>query len=84
MESLKNRRCPCVSVTAGDNPSKFILDVNCSLPTIKQTSEERIVIVKTTTHHGIYCQDSRPICQILSNILPEIMSCGVTVVLWSK
>ena len=34
-----------------------------------QTSEETITIVPTTTHQGIYSQDSSLICQILFNPL---------------
>ena len=34
-----------------------------------QTYEERIAIVKTTTHQGTCCQERRLICHILSNTL---------------
>ena len=37
-----------------------------------QNPEERVAVIKLTTHQGIGCKDSSLICQILSNP-PEII-----------
>ena len=68
MESFENIRCPCVLVTVCDNPS------NCVLNTLQfvrvetgQTPEERVAVIKETTHQGISCQDSSLISQVLES-----------------
>ena len=68
MELFENRRYLTVFVTVCDNLSKCVLNtlqlVNVE---IGQTPEERVAVIKATTHQGIKCQHSSLICQILSN-----------------
>ena len=69
MGSFENRACPFVSITVYDNPSKCISGtLEFAHVKTRQTSEERIAIVKVTTHPGICRQDSNLICQILSTL----------------
>ena len=72
IESFKNRRCPCIFVTVCNNPSECVLNtLQFAHVETGQTPEERVVVIKATTHQGISCQDSSLISQILFNP-PEI------------
>ena len=71
-ESFENRGCPCIFVTVSDNPSKPVLNTLQFVHVeTGQIPEERVAVIKVITNQGISRQDSRFICQILSN-LPEI------------
>ena len=68
----------CVFVTVCDNPSK------CLLNTLQfvhvetgQIPEERVAVIKASTHQGISCQDISLISQLLSNP-PEIRNLNET------
>ena len=72
MELFENRRCLCVFVTVCDNPSKCVLNtLQFAYVETGQTPEERVAVIKVTTHQSISCQDNSLISQILSNP-PEI------------
>ena len=63
MESFVNWRCQCVSVTVCDNLSKCILDIlQFAYVKTRQTSEERITIVKKIA-------SEMPVPHSLGNIL---------------
>ena len=73
MQSFQNRRCPCVFVTVCDNPSKRVLNtLQFAHVETGQIPEQRVAVIKATTHQGISRQDSSLISQILSN-RPEVM-----------
>ena len=73
MESFENGRCLCVFVTVCDNPGKCILlTLQFAHVETGKTPEEKVAVIKVTTHQGINRQDSSLICQILID-LPEIM-----------
>ena len=54
MELFENRRCLYLSITVFDSPSKCVLDtVQFVHIKSRETCEERIEVVKTTTHQDI-------------------------------
>ena len=68
MELFENRRCPCLFVTVSDNLSKCIFNtLQFAHVVTAQTPEERVAVIKATTHQGISWQDSSLISQVLSN-----------------
>ena len=72
MELSENRRCPCVFVTVSDNPSKCVLNtLQFVCGETEQTPEEIVAVIQGISNQGISHQDSRLICQVLSNP-PEI------------
>ena len=57
-----------IFVTVCDNPSKSVLNtLQFAHVDTGQTPEERVAVVKETTHQGISRQDSSLISQVLSN-----------------
>ena len=72
MESFENRKCPCVFVTVCDNPS-VLNTLQFSHVKTGQTPEERVAVIKVSTHQGISHQDSSLISQVLRSNF--IVSC---------
>ena len=67
MESFENR-CPRLFVTVCDNPIKCLLNaLQFAHAETGQTPEERVAVIKVTTHQCISHQDSSLISQVLSN-----------------
>ena len=45
---------PCVMATVCDNPRKYVLNtLQCAHVETGQTPEERVAVIKVTTHQGI-------------------------------
>ena len=67
-----NRRCPCEFVTDRDNCSKCVLNTRQFAHVgTEQTPEERVAVIKKTTHQSIIHQESSLISKVLTNP-PEI------------
>ena len=70
--------------TVCDNPNKCILNTLQFVHVENgQTPEERVAVIKLTTHQGIACKDSSLICQRLSNP-PEIINIIIIIEAWCK
>ena len=71
---LENRRCPNIFVSVCDNPSKCVLNtLQFAHVDTGKTPQERVAVIKATTHQDISRQDDSPSSQVLCNP-PQFMN----------